>query len=413
MFLDGDDDPRVIQPEALESEYYRHIATIPEGGKGKHARLMANLFRDFRETDYFPAVELDGGLVHAEGGSVFLQVTFENGQQEYLHMIKVPNYKRQNKSIVVPKFAEVGYVFGPCLYCHNSVRAQLADGTSNSLVNIHADIEKEIVGLHIDDRLTPYELASILSLTSCIAQLVTNNQKIPNHRVFVNVPMVEYYLYVLRMISDNLIDRDLALHWFDRVDERSQRIRQLCKDEIRRRCGLEATNLNLMDGARDLVRAYASAGKAPSIAEIVDAIIDSEPGKPHAELINDMLSYLKPDSYTLLDSVMYAVSYTQCSNIGMNPNMMLYAVDRFAENKIVRTIRQYCKHRQRDAYIHGVYPLERVIEHTCRSIYQSKVDNLENSDVERSAKLDAIAALWGVPDDAWKSYTWMTMQATK
>jgi hypothetical protein len=96
---------------------------------------------------------------------------------------------------------------------------------------------------------------------------------------------------------------------------------------------------------------------------------------------------------------MYVISYILCSNIGLNDNAILYAVDRFTENKIVREIKKCSSQLQLNPFIYGVYPIERVIENDCRSIYRSDIDSLENSSESRKEKLKMIEQLWNIPSN--------------
>jgi hypothetical protein len=120
-------------------------------------------------------------------------------------------------------FAAVNLVTGWCLFSYRALRV-LGDGDASfaCLSSSAAPIPAPIRRIESSPRLTLYELESACRLPWLTADLVALLPHGIPATVTIDVPRVQYYLYLLDAFYRGLVSTELMLRWFKLVDERNR-----------------------------------------------------------------------------------------------------------------------------------------------------------------------------------------------
>lgn len=131
-------------------------------------------------------------------------------------------FARGSKHLLsAPKAVEkVHFVSGLCLFSDKHLKAVSSDGTSVNLLNPRITISKAIASITAVDELSFYELESGARLARLLSDIsLCLPQNLP-FDITLDIPLVQYYVYLLDAYQHGLVSRDLLLHWFEMVKAR-------------------------------------------------------------------------------------------------------------------------------------------------------------------------------------------------
>jgi hypothetical protein len=133
----------------------------------------------------------------------------------------------------VGRFGAVNFVTGSCLFSDRAVRLLGDSGTSFSCLRPGAaQIDGPVRQIESSPDLTLYELESACRLPWLTASLIALLPPGMPVSVTLDVPRVQYYLYLLHRFERGLVSADLMLRWFDLVDERNAQVSALMEREL-------------------------------------------------------------------------------------------------------------------------------------------------------------------------------------
>lgn len=192
---------------------------------------------------------------------------------------------------------KITVISGMCLFSAPATPAKLENGTSVDLCEPGAleGVTQKILDIDVDPRLQASEMDTILRLTKLISAINPGDKKT---ELALNIPRVEYYMYILGAFEKGLIEPDTATKWFNLVDERYNRMENL----MRKRVPSEfvSANVNPLDGIEGKIRGLVSSDERNVFGKLVNALkaqslvwkyaIDKVPPKKFGDISN--LSYV-------------------------------------------------------------------------------------------------------------------------
>ncbi|RZQ64600.1 hypothetical protein [Amycolatopsis suaedae] len=173
---------------------------------------------------------------------VFVEARFPRGRH-HVHLRGAKNLPRSLAGVNA-----VSIHSGICLFSENTLRFWDENGGSPPLLR-HLTRWPEAVRLSritVDDEFSLYEYLTAAHLPHTIAEVAATLPASLPLTVVVEVPRVQYYGYLLDAVQRGLVDRELALNWFDLVDARHNRVAQL----FRRNVWAELAAVGCADRAR-------------------------------------------------------------------------------------------------------------------------------------------------------------------
>jgi hypothetical protein len=133
----------------------------------------------------------------------------------------------------VANFGAVNFVTGSCLFSDRVVRLVGDPGTAFScLTPSAAPIDAPVRRLSSSSWLTLYELESACRLPWLTADMIAMLPRGMPVTVTIDVPRVQYYLYLLDAFQRGLVAPELMLQWFELVDERHRQVSALLEHEL-------------------------------------------------------------------------------------------------------------------------------------------------------------------------------------
>ncbi len=133
----------------------------------------------------------------------------------------------------VAGFGAVNFVTGSCLFSDRALRVHGDSGTSFSCLRPGgAPIDGLVRRIESSEDLTLYELESACRLPWLTASLIALLPPGMPVSVTLDVPRIQYYLYLLDGFERGFVSADLMLHWFELVDERNAQVSALLEHEL-------------------------------------------------------------------------------------------------------------------------------------------------------------------------------------
>jgi hypothetical protein len=263
----------------------------------------------------------------------------------------------------------VNVVTGCCLFTDRAVRlAGDGDRTSSCLTPSSAPIDSPVRRIESSSRLTLYELESACRLPLLAADLVALLPPEMPVTVTIDVPRVQYYVYLLDAFHRGLVAPELMLRWFELVDERHGRVTALLESELG--SALSA----VIPGRHVMVRpAEGMARLEHAIRRAVHSRTPLAVADMAAELsANDALwamaiGHTTPAGYRDLVNLSYVVEQLRggITRPGEHPSLGV-AIDNPSERRACAQARTIARRVNNDAQsglgisLLGLHPLERV-----------------------------------------------------
>ncbi|HLL95082.1 MAG TPA: hypothetical protein VK404_08915 [Spirosoma sp.] len=289
--------------------------SILEKGVRKEVQKVAQL----QEAGTFPQQMRLGSvfLQHRKNGGRFFEYMSETSNTP--HYLKV---RGTDRMLTSPQ--ELRFVSGPCLFSISGAQVVHKGGSMTTITKPDGLINKPVEGLQVQECITLYELESIERLTRTISEYI-QGINVPS-RVAVNIPRTEYYLYMLDAFQQGLVGIDTALEWFDQVDKRSGRMRDLFISRLRKNASTADVTLNnLNDSLADFVRDHVSRGTRPPLDKMIGMYAHQN------KISSALVQMYQPESYQDLNNLGYL--YEEIVN-GVEEGVACVVIENPVEEKI-------------------------------------------------------------------------------
>jgi hypothetical protein len=297
----------------------------------------------------------------------------------------------------------VNFVTGSCLFSSGALRVVGVDGTYFSFLSpAAAGVSGPVQRIESSAKLSLYELENAVRLPWLIADMIA---LLPLRRqlvaVTIDVPRVQYYLYLLDAFYEGLLSPELVIRWFELVDERNRRVTELLRRRLRialaqarpahRVFVRRAANMALLE---PLIKGSIRSGVPFAVGQMAAALSMDDP------LWRLVLRVRSPASYRDLVNLSYVVEQLRgaLARRGDRRQLMI-AVDSPGETRTYSQTREVVAALSADtrtdlgASLVGLYPLERAF--TSDSTGRSDLYRNDPGDilVERSGHRCDCAAL--------------------
>ncbi|MFA9289311.1 MAG: hypothetical protein ACEQSA_05550 [Weeksellaceae bacterium] len=327
---------------------------ITNKGIRKEVQKVAGL----QENGTFPRQLQRGGILlkdQKNGGRFVEYVSDTSGNPFFL---KVRGAERM---LTNPR--ELRIVSGPCLFSVSGAEVINTDGSTTTLTMPGVAIDKEVAGLQIQEEISLYEIESLERLTRTIGEY-TQGVDMPC-AVAVNVPRSEYYLYALDAFNQGLMGKDIATEYFDKVDARSNRIRNLFVSRIQSNAPTADIFMsNINEPLADFVRAQVIRGLRPSLAEMLERTAATD------YVASALVQVLQPQTYNQLNYLGYI--YEEMIN-GIGVGRAAVAIENPSEEMIYVQVERMAKlfaADQTEVNTMAVYPHQQVVtEEPIKNLY--------------------------------------------
>jgi hypothetical protein len=132
----------------------------------------------------------------------------------------------------VTSFGAVNFVTGWCLFSNRAARLRSDRGSFSCLTPNAPPVDAPVGSIESSWELTLYELESALRLPWLTADMIALLPLEMPVTVTIDVPRVQYYLYLFDAFQRGFVAPELMLFWFDLVDERNSRVCDLLEREL-------------------------------------------------------------------------------------------------------------------------------------------------------------------------------------
>jgi hypothetical protein len=262
--------------------------------------------------------------------------------------------------------AGINVVTGPCLFSNRALRFFDEDGNAPLLIRENPDMPtKRLSKISVDSNLSLYEYESVMRQTSVITGLTRCISPELSLSITIDVPRVQYYLYLMVVFDRGLITPDLVLDWFDIVDERHILISNLFRNQLTvdlpANRQVEIRTSSALGELAEVIRQRISAGRTPETAKLVHVLREVDPLwalLPEEEIPCD-LTQLGAMSYVIEELRAGMSEHNGDRRVGvLIENYMEWKIHRSA-TRIATVLQQ--NHQRLGFRMLGMYPMERLL----------------------------------------------------
>lgn len=256
-------------------------------------------------------------------------------------------------------------VTGPCLFSNQAVRLFYADGKATpGIINAQKfQLEKRIKEILVENELSLYEYESATRLALTITDLLEIASIHLQITVTLDIPQVQYYFYLMQAFEQGLIDKELLLDWFKKVNLRRLQVLNLLRITLNLSVSLpietkEAAALNFLS---EYLWKTIQANKKPKLTELLNLISGSAD-----HMWQLVLEVETPATFQELGILSYAVEELRTSiSWDGKLNAVGLAVENHPERKILEKALPIAKkimirHPEINFLLFGIYPLEKI-----------------------------------------------------
>jgi hypothetical protein len=266
----------------------------------------------------------------------------------------------------IDDFRHVTLITGVCLFSEKSSWGYDGDGRRVSLGMILSRpdlIKSALRGLEVDPRFSLYELETSTRLSCAVAGFVSALPSNLPCEVVLQVPRIQYYLYLIPALQAGLIKGQHLLEWFDLVDMRFAAVVEKFQ-RLLRGCSVSAQSGRIaslrvsavLSDHEAVIREHVAKNKYLDLNVFIQRLIFSDPTWERA------LSVSPVSGWRDAANLSYAVEFAS-SHSDEQDGRLLIAIDSPMEQKIFRTFQRILKttnHGRRSGAL-GVFPMERAI----------------------------------------------------
>ncbi|MFB1046845.1 hypothetical protein [Streptomyces chrestomyceticus] len=231
----------------------------------------------------------------------------------------------------------VELVTGVCLFSNRNLYFTDENGNSPELLRPGtAPLTERLSSISVGDEISLYEYETITRHSRLLADIAAALPPTLPLTITVDVPRVQYYLYLLDAFQNGLVPTAIAQRWFRLVDDRHTRVLRLFCDRIR--CAVTATGhtdvtVRTAPGLNPLAECLQEAiatGRIPHDDELLSRMIAT--GDP----VWEVLQHLEvPSSREHLGHASYVAELLRAAGVPDAPgNTLSISVDNYAEGRL-------------------------------------------------------------------------------
>lgn len=244
-------------------------------------------------------------VIFHDNGSAFAEVSI-SGMEFFI----MGRDAIRSESIQSPFF---NVVSGPCLFSDQAAQAYLETGRFVPLTNPADPVTEKVGGLKISPHLSTYEIEAVVRLSSLIKALV-NTARID--AVHLNIPQVEYYLYLLNPYQKGYLSREQMLEWLDHVDKRHDRLFALMKKRSTRAKSVDVSDQAPLEPIKGYISEAIQDGYIPSLNEAKKLL------RSNNSFWNNLMEVEEPASWQELNNLSYVFAELNAGVSCMGENMV-------------------------------------------------------------------------------------------
>ncbi|MFD0008076.1 hypothetical protein ACFVJ4_37555 [Streptomyces sp. NPDC127178] len=294
----------------------------------------------------------------------FVEARFARSQPQYLHVKGAKALPAEGIEL-----NRVNFKAGPCLFSERTVRFfDEAGEQPNILAPTQKPFSHRLTRIWADPELSLYEYEAVLRQTRAIADVASAAPPGARLTVTIDIPRVQYYLYLMDAFRHHLASPGLLLEWFDLVDLRHDRMVAFFRERL---------HAELKEVMRDDVSVHASDALGAVDSHIRDAIARNT--LPRLESLLDDLAVAGDEAWTFLlnteppqdlaalGTSSYVVEALRTAGIHDNGTNLGIHVENYSEWKMLHRTERVLDRARRagrqtsPGILLGTYPLERMI----------------------------------------------------
>lgn len=216
------------------------ISVVPKEQSKPARRADRHLLGALSAGIFIPGIRTgEPALVHDFNNSTFVRIVNGQGQEYFVHpRILAPKGEKVDYANEFPKqdvqerlkTGVLNLVSGICLFGTSGASVIDKDGNKFSLTDpTEVDaIKSQVVKLDVHKNLHPYEVDSMLRLTSFLGSF---NPALQTELSF-HFPRLEYWLYGLTLYEKGLMASKTLLEWFNEVNQRSVAMEAMVRKRV-------------------------------------------------------------------------------------------------------------------------------------------------------------------------------------
>jgi hypothetical protein len=294
------------------------------------------------------------GIFH-DNGNAFVEM--EADSRRFFVMARSPINEKPLSETMGGQVPRIRLISGPCLFSSNSVSALAEDGSSFAITKPGTEVDAPVTSVDINPHLSVYETESIVRLSQFMSTLV-NSANVES--VFLNIPKVEYYNYVLDAYEKQYFSSEQVLDWFAQVDKRSERVQNLMRKRIKGRIAKSVPIMTKqpLQPIEDYLKSSIADNEVPQVFEAATYLSQG------SRLWQKVLSIRQPETWYDINFLSYAVAELETAEVLHGEPIFAIAVENPTESKIYSTAKNLWKEMPHAGEMYnlvGLYPHEQVL----------------------------------------------------
>ena len=286
----------------------------------KSVRKMANNFIDLQQFGVISRKLRLGSAAILDEHSTSTYIEAINEKENGL-FLKI----RLGESSLPNEVKNINVLTGICLFNTVGAQVETVDRTF-SLTNPYEEISQKALRIKIKNQLTLYEVETITRLTQAINMITSGQDNIDN--IFVHIPRVEYYTYILDGYEKGYITSSDALRWFDEVDNRAERVFSLLSRRLEKRTIVSV--ISPLAPIEEYLKQTIENGEIPKIGKAVKILRQSE------GLIAEATSLVSLNAFAELNYISYQSAVLTSGYTGRwGPDVVGVIIDNPSEEAIM------------------------------------------------------------------------------
>jgi len=245
------------------------------------------------------------------------------------------------------EITRVNFITGLCCFSERTLRVTSRDGTDISLLR-ERGVLRHVAAVTADPRPSLYELDGSVRLARLLADLASLLPEGMPYSVTLDVPLEQYYLYMLDAFERNYVNSSVLVEWFMAVSQRHAQVADRLRDQLAywfADAGLKRPDVDTAAGlgaiGGELEQAVA-AGRPPKLADLAAPLVSS------SEVWRLIYETAPPQSFRDLANYSYSVEELRRAVHERDiPGPLAIAVEDHTEQKIYEGGQRLLRHIRR------------------------------------------------------------------
>ncbi|MFC8919589.1 hypothetical protein ACFT5C_27940 [Streptomyces sp. NPDC057116] len=250
------------------------------------------------------------------------------------HRLFVKGTKGMAGSVTDADHIEI--ITGVCLF---STRLHAIDEHGGNIPLLRPGAERltdRLRRITVDSKLSLYEYETVMRLSRVIADLVGALPPAVPLTITIDVPRVQYYLYILDAFEDGLASADVARHWFHLVDDCHSRLQRLFEHRLRSALAVTDRDVTIRTASglaplAGCLHEAVTTGNLPQAGDLFSRMVSTD-----ASVWRLLQPLHPPADYEHLIFISHAVEYLRAAGVpGGEGGGLCMAVDDYTERQIL------------------------------------------------------------------------------